>query len=47
MKVKIFKIFIVVGVMGLDEYYFNINNFVFMNYNVKFSMELFDFLMKK
>lgn len=47
MKVKTLKTFTAVGVMGPDEYHFNINNSVFTNYNAKLSMELPDLLMKK
>lgn len=39
--------YVIRGVMGPDEYHFNINNSVFTNYNAKLSLELPDLLMKK
>jgi len=32
--------FLCTGVMGPDEYHFNVNNSVFTNYNAKLSLQL-------
>ncbi|XP_061165726.1 protein-glucosylgalactosylhydroxylysine glucosidase-like [Saccostrea echinata] len=39
--------YVITGVMGPDEYHFNINNSVFTNYNAKLSLELPNLLNKR
>ncbi|XP_048733983.2 protein-glucosylgalactosylhydroxylysine glucosidase-like isoform X1 [Ostrea edulis] len=39
--------YVITGVMGPDEYHFNINNSIFTNYNAKLSLELPHLVMKR